>query len=542
MKRVNILDCTLRDGGYLVDSQFGNTAIKGIIRGLAESGVDVIECGFLKDEPHPAGSTIFNNAAQLRSFLPDDRRQSSYVCLADYSRYSIDNLEPFDGTSIDGVRACFFKNERYDVMDFCRSITEKGYKLYVQPVDILGYTDAELLELIDMVNEIEPYAFSIVDTFGSMYKEDLQRVFFLVHHNLWADAKIGFHSHNNLQMSFALSQEFIEMTQGLRRIVIDCSMAGMGRGAGNTNTELVMQYMNRKYNSGYDIDVLLDLIDNYIDGFHNQSEWGYSIPYFLAGSYSAHVNNISYLSTKAGIASRDINYLLNRLGSSNRKRYDYDLLEKIYLEYLGAICEDDSQIEQLKAALSGKDILMLLPGHSIVTHKKVIDTYCEKKQPVVISVNLLSHDYPINYAYFSNKNRYRYWKSATHFSEYKKIVTSNVTTETEKDQLIIDFTRLVKCGWEQLDNSGILLLRLLDLLQVKGIAIAGFDGYSHNTENKNYVQKDMEKLRNTLNAEEANKDIRSMLQDYMNTRSSQCPIRFITPSLFENIVKGETDE
>ena len=407
---------------------------------------------------------------------------------------------------------------------------------------ILGYTDAELLELIDMVNEIEPYAFSIVDTFGSMYKEDLQRVFFLVHHNLWADAKIGFHSHNNLQMSFALSQEFIEMTQGLRRIVIDCSMAGMGRGAGNTNTELVMQYMNRKYNSGYDIDVLLDLIDNYIDGFHNQSEWGYSIPYFLAGSYSAHVNNISYLSTKAGIASRDINYLLNRLGSSNRKRYDYDLLEKIYLEYLGAICKDDSQIEQLKAALSGKDILMLLPGHSIVTHKKVIDTYCEKKQPVVISVNLLSHDYPINYAYFSNKNRYRYWKSATHFSEYKKIVTSNVTTETEKDQLIIDFTRLVKCGWEQLDNSGILLLRLLDLLQVKSIAIAGFDGYSHNTENKNYVQKDMEKLRNTLNAEEANKDIRSMLQDYMNTRSSQCPIRFITPSLFENIVKGETDE
>ena len=39
-------------------------------------------------------------------------------------------------------------------------------------------------------------------------------------------------------------------------------MAGMGRGAGNTNTELVMQYMNRKFNSGYDIDTILDLIDN----------------------------------------------------------------------------------------------------------------------------------------------------------------------------------------------------------------------------------------------------------------------------------------
>ena len=536
MKRVNILDCTLRDGGYLVDAQFGNTAIKGIIRGLTESGIDVIECGFLKDEPHENGSTIFNNAAQIIPYLPEDRKQASYVCLADYSRYSIENLEPYDGTSIDGVRACFFKHERYDVIDFCKSITQKGYKLYVQPVDILGYTDVELLELLELVNDLEPYAFSIVDTFGSLYKEDLQRVFYLIHHNLCANAQIGFHSHNNLQMSFALSQEFIEITQGLRNITVDATMAGMGRGAGNTNTELVAQYMNRKYSSGYDIDILLDLIDNYIDGFRGQYEWGYSIPYFLAGSHSAHVNNISYLSTKAGIASRDINFILNRLSAADRKRYDYDLLEKTYIDYLGAICEDKTTIRELKTRLSGKDILMLLPGHSIVTHKDQIDTYCQEKKPIVISVNLLSSQYTIDYAYFSNKNRYQYWKSASRFNEYQKIVTSNVTTEANENQWIVDFNRLVKCGWDQLDNSGILLLRLLDLLDVASISIAGFDGYSHSKETNNYIQKDMEKQRNTLNAEEANSDIRSMLQDYMNTRISSCPISFITPSHFESVI------
>lgn len=68
MKRVNILDCTLRDGAYLIDSQFGNTAIKGIIEGLTESGIDVIECGFLKDEPHREGTTIFNNAHSSAHF------------------------------------------------------------------------------------------------------------------------------------------------------------------------------------------------------------------------------------------------------------------------------------------------------------------------------------------------------------------------------------------------------------------------------------------------------------------------------------------
>lgn len=538
MKRVKILDCTLRDGGYLTDTIFGNTAIKGMIQGLTESGIDVIECGFLKDEPHQDGSTIFNNAAQLRPYLPENKQQASYVCLADYSRYTIDNLEPYDGTSIDGVRACFFKKERYDVIAFCKEIIKKGYKLYVQPVDILGYTDAELLELIEMINALEPYAFSIVDTFGSMYKEDLQRVFYLIHHNLIGTATIGFHSHNNLQMSFALAQEFVEMTQGLRHIVIDTTMAGMGRGAGNTNTELVMQYMNRRYNSGYDIDAVLDLIDNFVDHIRNQCEWGYSIPNFLAGSYSAHVNNIAYLSTKAGIASRDINYLLNRLDGAARKRYDYELLEKTYMEYLSSFCDDSDALSSLQEMLHDKDILILLPGHTLSSHKKEIMEYYESNKPVVISVNLLSKDFPIHFAYFSNKNRYQYWKSATHFTDYKKIVTSNVTTCEEKNQLIIDFNRLVKCGWEQLDNSGILLLRLLDLVGVHSIAIAGFDGYRHSGD-ANYMQKDMEKTRNTLNADEANQNIRSMLADYLNTRHCQCELSFITPSLFESVLKGE---
>ena len=62
------------------------------------------------------------------------------------------------------------------------------------------------------------------------------------------------------------------MTQGLRKVVIDATMAGMGRGAGNTNTELVMQYMNRKYNAGYDIDVVLDLIDRKSTRL-NSSHW-----------------------------------------------------------------------------------------------------------------------------------------------------------------------------------------------------------------------------------------------------------------------------
>lgn len=111
MKHAQLLDCTLRDGGYLVDGQFGENTIKDIIRSLTQARIDVVECGFLKNEPHQKDSTVFSEVEQVREYLPEDRGSTSYVLLADYSRYDADRLTPYDGTSVDGIRACFFKNE-----------------------------------------------------------------------------------------------------------------------------------------------------------------------------------------------------------------------------------------------------------------------------------------------------------------------------------------------------------------------------------------------------------------------------------------------
>lgn len=537
MKGIKILDCTLRDGGYLIDSRFGESGIKGLIQGLTSSGMEIIEVGFLKDEPHVAGSTVFNNASQIENYLPQDRRSASYVCLADYSRYSIEKLEPYTGASIDGVRACFFKNEQDGVMEFCRKIKEKGYKLYVQPVDVLGYSDYELIQLISQVNSLGPEAFSIVDTFGSMYPEDLERVVHLIHHNLDSKISLGFHSHNNLQMSFSLAQTFVRLMQGKREIFVDTTLEGMGRGAGNTHTELMGHYLNRRYQGCYDLDVLLDLIDNYIDGYKKEHKWGYSIPYFVAGTNSTHVNNVNYLVKKAGLASRDINFILNDLAPEKRKRYDYNELEERYLELLKIPFDDTDELERLREKLSKRDIVMLLPGRTVIDCEEKIKEYCQRVSPVVISVNMILPGYPIDYLYFSNKNRYNQWIAEKTFADYKKIVTSNISTESEENRYIINFKRLIKTGWSHMDNSGILLLRLLDMLDVGSIAIAGFDGFEQDTQEHNYAIGTLEKMRNIEDAVKANDDIGSMLRDYMNVRKSKCPIVFLTQSRFEDMMK-----
>jgi 4-hydroxy 2-oxovalerate aldolase len=534
MTHVKLLDCTLRDGGYLIDADFGETSIKGLLRGLVDANIDIIECGFLEDIPHKEGSTIFNKAADIREYIPKNRKSASFVALADYSRYTIDNLEPYDRTSIDGVRACFFKKERYDAMRFCEGIIAKGYRCYVQPVDILGYTDQELIELIELVNAFEPYTFSIVDTFGSMFQEDLQRIFHLVNHNLTKATRIGFHSHNNMQMSFALSQHFVNMTSGIREVIVDTTLMGMGRGAGNANTELMLNYLNKKFNVGYDLDTALDLIDTYIEPIYNTVNWGYSIPYFLAGVHSAHVNNINYLSEKAGISRKDMNYILNVIGAIPRKRYDYNLLERTYVDYLGTKTNQDAGFSVLRAALDKKNVLLLLPGKSLGDYAADINKYIQKHSPVVISISIIPDQFKVDFAYFSNKQRHSYWVGDKQYSNCTKILTSNIQRDSSESEIVVDFSSLVKCGWEQLDNSGVLLLRLLDKFNVQSIAIAGFDGYSKE-KNENYMQRNMEKAKNNIKAEQINLEIASMLEDYKNTRASQCPIQFITPSRFERI-------
>lgn len=537
MNHMKVLDCTLRDGGYLVDSCFGEHAIKGIIKNLSDAGVDVIECGFLKDSAGEKGSTICKDAKGFRTYLKGKKKDVSYVALADYSRYHIENLESYDGSSIDGVRACFFKEERWDVIPFCREVIEKGYRLYVQPVDILSYTDSELLELMEWVNELNPETFSIVDTFGSMFMDDLERLLRLVNHNLLPTIKIGFHSHNNLQLSFALAQLFTELTMRLgRKGVIDGTLLGMGRGAGNTNTELVTQFLYTKYGARYDMDLILDTIDTYIEPIKTETVWGYNPQMFLAGIFSAHVNNLQYLSEKSSLKTKDIRWILNGYGREARKKYDYTKLEQSYLDYLDGTGCSEKGWKALEEKLRNQKILVMAPGKSIETYEKEINALIEKEAPLLIAVNCLPVAFEPAYIYFSNKQRYAYWQNDERFDLYRKILGSNIKPEEaqKENEYIINIKELLKCGYDNLDNSVIMLLRLLNSMGVSDIYMAGFDGFSSDIK-KDYAEALLPT--GSKNSQKRNQEILEMFMDFYQSKNDSINIYFVTPSKYEAVLK-----
>lgn len=531
-----ILDCTLRDGAYLIDKNFGDKNIRGIIGGLVRAGADYIEIGFLQNEGFKEGKTVFRNGAHASGYIPVKRGRSRFTVLADYSRYDIGNLDPFDGSSFDAVRACFFKNERYEVMPFCRKVKMLGYELFVQPVDIMGYSDIEIIELIRNVNEIRPSCFSIVDTFGSMYESDLMRIYSLVHHNLAPGIRVGFHSHNNMQMSSALSQSFLKMTYGQREAVVDATLGGMGRGAGNTPTELIAEYMVSRLGYDYRMDELLDLLDGYVDNLRARCSWGYSLPYFVAGAFSAHVNNISYLTDKNGIRAKDMRYILDKIGSRERKRYDYDLLEKEYLDYIRSDIEDGRELEMLRSVLSGRPVLVIAPGTSAVREKERVQECIREKHPVIISVNFQAGICPSDYIFFSNARRFEAWAGKNTAADQSIIVTSNVPHEGYACT-VLSFVRLAKYQNRYADNSVILLLRLLDIVEAGEILLAGFDGYGKE-QGHNYADVDMEI--SEQKARNKNLKLRTLLEEYFRERRGSAPVKLITgESAFSEIIDRE---
>ena len=176
---IKLLDCTLRDGGYLNDWEFGNSNIVNIFERLVSAGIDIIETGFLDDRrSFDENRTIFpDTGCADRIYGKLDKGNSLIVGMIDYGTCSIDNLADAGDCYLDGIRVIFKKHKMHEAIDFCKQVKAKGYKVFAQAVSITSYNDDELSELIGLVNDLEPYAFSLVDTYGLLHKGTLRHYF-----------------------------------------------------------------------------------------------------------------------------------------------------------------------------------------------------------------------------------------------------------------------------------------------------------------------------------------------------------------------------
>ena len=494
MRSIKILDCTLRDGGFVNDWNFGKGSMKSIIGRLDKAGVDIVEIGFLDSRrTYDPNRSIQPDTGSLKTIMENTGIENAMiVVMIDFGTCGIKLVEHQTTSCISGIRVIFKKKDYSEALKFCFQLKEKGYKLFVQPVSITVYTDDEMTDLLDEVNNLEPYGISIVDTYGLMHKKQLMHYFNLMDERLKETISIGYHSHNNFQLAYANCVELIEMNSE-RSLILDGSLYGMGKGAGNANTELIAMYLNRNYGFHYDVNQLLEAIDVDIMKEYAKKYWGYSLMHYIAASNDCHPDFVKTLIDKRTLSVWSINEILEKLEQKNRLTFNKQQIEKMYEEYQNVAVDDAGEYIKLAKEIGNRPILIIAPGKTIVKHKEEIDKYIIKYKPLVISINFATNLYKADYVFFGNAKRYsQFYDEIYKDNEGAKVIcTSNVSESNKKIDYKFNFNSLINDNNLIRDNPVLMLLKLLVKMKIKTAYLAGYDGYSSDNVNNypgEYIQ------------------------------------------------------
>jgi 4-hydroxy 2-oxovalerate aldolase len=489
MKRIKLLDCTLRDGGFVNNWNFGEDCITNIVERLELAGIDIIEVGYLRDYvDDDVNMTQFSGTRAITKLLEKSKnklnKNSLYVAIVDYGNCTQDNIERCSDTVLDGIRVTFKREELADALDYCDKLKQKGYLVSLQPVSFMDYTPEDVLKLVKCANELDPYAVCIVDTYGFMNKRDLLRYYSLMDATLNADILLGYHSHNNFQLAYSNAVELMEQFTD-RNMIIDCSVMGMGKGAGNAATELLAMYMNQSMGGSYNLDHILEIADVYIEKLRMGNSWGYNLKYYIAACDQCHHKYVSFLLDKKTLSIKSINDIINNIPKENKTKYNESLIKQLYQQYQENDVNDNNDYEWLRKRLENQKILVVAPGNSLMSEREKIASYIEENSPYIINVNHVADFIKPSAIFISNSKRYAQiaLRLKRYPSDVEIILTSNINPTSLKPSCILNYSDLLIKEKMIEDNSTLMLFGALKKAGVTEVAVAGFDGYRQGENN-----------------------------------------------------------
>lgn len=532
MKERYLLDCTLRDGGYINDWEFGQDNIVNIFERVVASNVDVIEIGFLDDRRQfDINRTIMPNTECVEKIYGKlDRKNTMIVGMIDYGTCDISNLQPCSESYLDGIRVIFKKEKMYPAMEYCRQVKALGYKVFSQLVSVASYSDDDLMSIVKLANEVDPYALSMVDTYGLLNPTELRHIVDVLDSNLNPDIILGFHAHNNFQLGYINATSVLDYSTE-RDILVDGTLYGMGKSAGNAPLELIAMYMNEHYGKHYQIDDMQEAITSSVMDFQKQSPWGYQLFYYIAAANKVHPNYVSYLMNKRTLSVTSINEILQKIPQDQKLEKNMQLVEQLYLDYQKSECDDSGALRDLKERLSEHCILIIGPALSAVKYEDAIKQYIDRENPIVISINYIPVHYHPDYLFLTNNTRYVQSMTKLHDpdnSDVKIIASSNLTRIGEGFDFVVNYEDLIDPDYEFPDNSMCMLIKLLIRCNCTRAVLAGLDGYTADSINYFDVSKEYSFLKEKASS------LNEYTKAFIKSVSNKIQIVFLTPSKYED--------
>jgi 4-hydroxy 2-oxovalerate aldolase len=284
---LKVLDCTIRDGGLVNEHAFDDAVVRAVYETCVDAGIDYMEIGYKGSKklfaPGKFGDFKFCDEDHMRRIVGENDTSLKLAAMADAEKTDYhEDILPAEKSVLDVIRVATYVHQLPVAVDMIKDAADKGYEVTCNLMAISIAQEAEIDQALEVLAETPASTIVVVDSFGSLYGEQVAR---LVKKYLAAlegtGKEVGIHAHNNQQLAFANTIEAV--VQGANRL--DATVAGMGRGAGNCPMELLIGFLR---NPAYRVRPVLQLLQDHFVELQDKLQWGALVPYNITGQLNQH--------------------------------------------------------------------------------------------------------------------------------------------------------------------------------------------------------------------------------------------------------------
>jgi 4-hydroxy 2-oxovalerate aldolase len=283
-EEIKVLDCTIRDGGLINNHYFTDEFVRAVYKAMSAAGIDYMEMGYRSSRKYaPAsdyGAWKYCDDDKIRKVIDGIESNVKLSIMVDAHRVADQQFTPVDESPVDMIRVATYVKDIDKAIALVNKCHDLGYETTVNIMAISKENEFDLIEALDQLAECPVETVYVVDSFGHLFSEQIHYMVNLYKEHL-PGKRIGIHCHNNQQLGFANTIEGIRYDTNL----VDGSLYGIGRGAGNCPLELVIGFLK---NPKFSLEPILKVIQDYMIPMRDEIEWGYLIPYAITGILNQH--------------------------------------------------------------------------------------------------------------------------------------------------------------------------------------------------------------------------------------------------------------
>lgn len=286
-EEIKVVDVTIRDGGLMNDHKFSDDVVRGVYAACVEAGIDYMEIGYINSrEQFPVGEFgpwKHCREEDIRRIVGDNDTSLKLAAMADAEKsdYKTDIL-PASESALDMIRVATYIHQMPLALDMIKDARDKGYETTLNLMAVSTVPESEVKGALEMLVRSDVGAVYVVDSFGSLYSEQVRalcNMFFKYCEG--TPIEVGIHAHNNRQLAFANTIEAVVLGANCA----DASFAGLGRGAGNCQMELLLGFL---HNPKFRLRPVLKCVEEHIEPLRSKLLWGYDYPYMITGLLNQH--------------------------------------------------------------------------------------------------------------------------------------------------------------------------------------------------------------------------------------------------------------